>query len=284
MARLSTVAAFGFDDFDPPRILSLYRQLGCTGCQFYRNEANPPTVDDAIAITQDAGVPIDSIHGVFGPDYDPSSPEEQVRLDAVETYRCEGELAVALGGPMVVVHPAPFSPENLPITQAERDRRVGPLRKSIEDLAEVGRKLDVVFLWENIPNNYFIGNDPLQLADLLRQTDSPHARMCFDTGHALMTGTVADRLATCADMVGYMHVHDNNGREDSHLMPGEGAIEWPALRNVLRSQGLDVPAMLEVFYLEDKLKELAAGDLGDKLADWLDVQGPGVTTGRSGVK
>jgi sugar phosphate isomerase/epimerase len=273
MASLSTVAAFGFDDFDPPRTLSLYRQLGCTGCQFYRNQANPPTVDDAIAITQDAGVPIDSIHGVFGPGYDPASPQEQVRLDAIETYRREGELAAALGGPAVVVHPSPISPDDLPITPAQRDRRLGPLRKSIEDLAEVGARLGVVYLWENIPNNYFVGNDPLQLADLLRQVDNPHARMCFDTGHALMTGTVADRLAGCADVVGYMHVHDNNGREDSHLMPGEGAIDWPALGRVLRSGQLNVPAMLEVFYLEDRLRQLVAGDLRDKLARWLAVQG-----------
>ncbi len=272
MARLSTVAAFGFDDFDPPRTLSLYRRLGCTSCQFYRNESNPPTVDHAVAVTRDVGLPIDSIHGVFGPSYDPSHPDEQVRQNAVNVYRREGELAAELGGPMVVVHPAPISPEALPITPAQRNRRIAPLRKSMEELARAGENLGVTYLWENIPNNYFIGNDPIQLADLLRQTGSPHARMCFDTGHALMTGTVADRLAACADVIGYMHVHDNDGKEDSHFMPGDGVIAWEPVRDALRAAKLDVAAMLEVFYLDDKLSACVDSDLPRKLADWLDVR------------
>ncbi len=282
MASLSTTAAFGFSDFDPPRTLSLYRQLGCTSCQFYRNEANPPTVDDTIRITQDAGLPIDSIHGVFGPSYDPSCPEEQVRLDAIDVYRREGELAVALGGPGVVVHPSPLIPEALPIAPQQRKQRIDPLRKSIAALAEVGQKLGVTYFWENIPNSYYIGNDPLQLAALLREVDSPHARMCFDTGHALMTGTMADRMAACANVIGYIHIHDNDGREDSHLMPGDGVIDWPAFREVVRGKALDVPAMLEVFYLEDKLAECVASDLPRRLAEWLDIravqQEPGMTS------
>lgn len=271
MARLATVAAFGFDDFHPPQILDLYRRLGCTRCQFYRNEDNPPTVADARRITDEAGVPIDSMHGVFGDRYDPSNPDESIRAKAVEVYKREGELALELGGPMVVVHPSAPAPDGFMVSRKQRQQRVDPLRRSMSELAEFGQAHGVVYLWENNPHNHFMGNDPLQLADLLRELDSPHARMCYDTGHAMMTGPVAKRLIACADVIGYLHIHDNDGRVDDHRMPGDGEIDWNAVRDALAKTQLDVSAMLEVFYLADRLEELTRTDLPGKLAQWMNT-------------
>lgn len=271
MARLSTVAAFGFDDFDPPVILDLYRRLGCTSCQFYRNPANPPTVDDVLCVTRQVGLPVDSMHGVFGPEHDPSSTDDAVRARAVRTYRAEGELATQLGGPMVVVHPSPFAPEGRAIHHAERARRVQPLRRSMEELARIGETLGVTYLFENNPGFAWIGNDPLQIAALVRELDSPFIRMCFDTGHANMTGPVAERLALCADVVAYLHVHDNDGQLDNHQLPGRGSIDWPAVRQVIRSTGLTAPVMLELFYLADELEQFIADGVGTTLVGWLNI-------------
>jgi sugar phosphate isomerase/epimerase len=132
----------------------------------------------------------------------------------------------------------------------------------------------VTFLYENIPDNYWVGNDPLALARLLRDLDSPHARMCFDTGHALMTGTIADRMAACSDVIGYLHVHDNDAIVDDHRMPGDGVTDWPEVGRTLRQQGIDVIAMLEVFYLAPQLETLLRTDLPANLADWLNIQSP----------
>jgi len=271
MATLSTVAAFGFDDFDPPVTLGLYKRLGCQSSQFYRNEANPPTVGDARRIAEDVGLPFDSIHGVFGNAYDPSSPDETFRRKTIDVYHAEGELSVQLGGPMVVVHPSPMQPVDQALTSADRERRMDALRKSMADLTRVGEELGVVYLWENITSSYWIGDDPLEIAELLRAIDSPHARMCFDTGHALMTGTVVDRLAKCADVISYLHIHDNDAKEDSHLMPGDGVTDWPAVRQTLVAAEIDTPAMLEVFYLEDRLTQCVESDLPAKLAHWMNL-------------
>ena len=65
--------------------------------------ATPPTrrsAADARNIAADAGVPFDSMHGLFGPQYDPASPVESTRKFAVETYKAEGELSLQLGGPV----------------------------------------------------------------------------------------------------------------------------------------------------------------------------------------
>ncbi len=273
MPQLATTAAFGFSDFNPPVILALYRALGCVSCQFYRNEENPPTVREAIEITTEAHLPIDSIHGVFGPKYDPSSPDETERARVMDVYRREGELSLELGGPMVVVHPAAPAGANVTVTDADRAEREKPLMKSMERLARTGEELGVVYLMENITADYWIGEDPIRLARWIRQIDSPYLRMCFDTGHALMTGTVEDRLTEVADVVDYLHIHDNDAVTDSHLMPGDGETNWPALGRAILDSDLHVPLMLEVFYLADRLRELASGGLPERFAEWFDLAG-----------
>ncbi|MFW6289247.1 MAG: PAS domain S-box protein, partial [Spirochaetota bacterium] len=136
------------------------------------------------------------------------------------------ELARRLGGPMVVVHPAPAAPEGHTITPDQRRERLDPLRQSLVELAELGEQLGVVYLVENLPGHYWVGNDPVKLAELLREVGSPWVRMCFDTGHARVVGPVPGMLAHCRDVISYLHVHDNDGRRDNHLMPGDGSIRW----------------------------------------------------------
>ncbi len=280
MNHLSTVAAFGFDDFDSPVILDLYRQLGCTSCQFYRNPTNPPTTEDAIRITRDVGLPIDSIHGLFGDQHDPACPDGNIRRAAIATYQAEAELAVQLGGPMVVVHPSPFAPKGHDILPGERNRRVDPLRRSMVELARIGEQMNVTFLFENNPDFAWIGHDPLQLADIIREVASPNIRMCFDTGHANMTGSVCDRLALCADVISYLHISDNDGQTDAHQLPGRGTIDWRGIKRTLLAAKRQVPAMLELFYSADELRQFIADGVGDQLTQWLNAPSPGAVHSR----
>lgn len=279
MALLATVATFGFPDFDPPIILDLYQRLGCRASQFYRNEANPPAAADVARICADAGVPVDSMHGVFGPAYDPSSPDEAIRGDSVAVYQREAETALRIGGPKVVVHPAPLTqiaPGMDPVVQQHRQ---DALRRSMDELAAIGGRQGVVFLIENLPRESLYGSDPFELAQMIRELDSPHVRMCLDLGHALLTTADISRcIRACGDVVDYLHVHDNDGVRDLHLMPGDGVMNWPAVRNALRGSALAVSAMLEVFYLRDRLATLVNSELPVQLAEWLDVDAASAPT------
>ena len=170
---------------------------------------------------------------------------------------------------MVVVHPGAPAPDGHEPTPAERGARIDPLRRSIEALTRIGESLGVTFLWENLPNDAWIGNDPLQLAELLREVDAPWARMCFDTGHARMTGEVVGRLAECADTIGYLHIHDNMGDADDHRMPGEGDIDWPGVRGTLDRYRITAPAMLELFYSPAQIEAWREAGMAEQLAAWL---------------
>lgn len=274
MAILSTIAPFGFPDFNPPTLLPIYRSLGCKTLQFYRNIKNPPDLAATRGLAQSLGMPFDSIHGVFGAEYDPSSTDEAVRRLAIETYRAEGQVALTLGGDKVVVHPTPLYAPTDKITPQGEALRVGRLMKSLEELAKIGESSGVTYLIENIPPPplFRFGGDPVALAQCVRRMDHPRIRMCFDTGHAHMyTPTPVDQaLEACADVVVYFHVHDNDGKTDSHLVPGRGNLPWDALAKVMaRRFSNDTPAMLELFHSEAVMTQEAAEGLTAKLTRWL---------------
>ena len=273
MAYLATIAPFGFPDFNPLTLFPLYKRFGCVTTQFYRNTRNPPNARDARKLVEDLGMPFDSMHGVFGPQFDPSSPDETVRKFAVETYKQEGELALLLGGPVVVVHPAPIAPD-MKISLQQRAQREGPFQKSLDELAVVGESQGVVFVVENLPGNYYFGSDPVRLAQIVRKMNHPNIRMCFDTGHAHMTGPVAAALDAGRDVITYLHVHDNNGFIDSHHVPGRGNLPWDEQAVVMKKLPRDIPAMLELFETEAVIETEIAVGLPEIIKRWLSIEEP----------
>ena len=271
MAYLATIAAFGFADFNPPTLLKLYRRLGCRTCQFYRNVDNPPDPRDARKLAEDLDMPFDSIHGLFGPEQDPSSTDQNVRLQTIETYRREGELALTLGGPMVVVHPGAPTDDPAAVTDAQRAARVDPMRKTMEELAKIGEQSGVTYLIENIPYEYHFGSDPMLLAQMVRDLGHPSVRMCVDTGHAHITTGAAATLDACSDVIAYLHVTDNDGTVDDHRTPGEGTVPWPELTERIARLGPRMPAMLELFCSEEELTAQIDNGLGERLTQWLAI-------------
>ncbi|HAI11394.1 MAG TPA: hypothetical protein DCM28_06785 [Phycisphaerales bacterium] len=269
MAYLATIASFGFADFDPPALLDVYKQLGCVALQYYRNESNPPDIKYVKQVADDLGLGYDSIHGVFGKKYDPSSPDESVRKASVQVYRLEAELALQLGGPKVVVHPGSPTADGKPLSDPQRTQRQAPLKQSMHELAQMGQELGVTFLMENIPATFNAGSDPGALATMIRQINSPNLKMCFDTGHAHMTCDVVEHFKQSLDVIDYMHISDNNQKFDSHLIPGHGSIDWDTLGPLMTQ--FDGAAMLELFFPLGMMELELAGGLADVLKQCLQV-------------
>lgn len=280
MAALATIAPFGFS-FDPVRLLTAYRSLGCTACQFYRSEENPPSAAEALRASLAAGVPFDSIHGRFGAGIDPSAPCAEHRRWCLNLYEEEGRLARDLVGesgggssPMVVVHPAGWTCGRALLTRqeaAESDRYREPfLREFMVALAEIGERLGVTYLIENQPFNTWMGSDPALLAQRILAVGSARIRMCLDTGHAnITTGDVAAAVRAAAPAIAYFHIHDNDGAVDDHRMPGEGTVDWTAFAAALRETGCAAVRMLEVFHDEARVEAAVGAGLGTRLREAL---------------
>ena len=272
---LATTVPFGFD-FDPARFMRAYGALGARQVQFYRNEAKPPTVEEALAAARNAHQRYDSIHGVFGEHLDPSGPDDTHVAHCLSVYEQEGRLARDLGGPMVVVHPSGWTPGRKELTRQQAAEAAVPRRPRLDafmrKLAETGERLGVTYLVENQPFNCYLGHDPVGLAAQIAAVNSPRIRMCFDTGHAHITADVYRSLQSCAPVIEYLHVHDNDGSVDAHLMPGApaGTIDWPRFSQALRDSGLTAPRMLEVFEPETAVEQRGSERFGEKLKQWLD--------------
>jgi sugar phosphate isomerase/epimerase len=97
---------------------------------------------------------------------------------------------------------------------------------------------------------------------------------CFDVGHAHMEGGVEAGFQLMRDRIATVHVHDNQGEKDEHLLPWEGTIDWDAALAAFAGVSEPLPLVLE-------LKETAPGSPSldqiraafDKLEKHLDEKG-----------
>ena len=93
----------------------------------------------------------------------------------------------------------------------------------------------VVLLAENIL--WGASSDPRVIAELVEKVDSDWFGWCYDTGHAHCCGYRADILKKCSVVPLSLHIQDNNGGGDEHLIPGDGTIDWDVFLETLKTVG-----------------------------------------------
>lgn len=165
------------------------------------------------------------------------------------------DYAARIGAELVVYHAA-----NLPVAAGSR----GQLAAEERSLAVAARRaaaLGVTIALENLapvfPGDPRVCHDPGEVVALVERLDSERVKMCFDLGHAHITGRLG-ALAAALPHVALFHVHDNLGdrrsargpatfdplRLDLHLPPGAGSLPWDRVGPLLA--GHRAPLQLEV--------------------------------------
>jgi sugar phosphate isomerase/epimerase len=76
--------------------------------------------------------------------------------------------------------------------------------------------------------------------------DSAEVGICLDFGHAHLDGDLVDAIEAVSGHLAAIHVHDNRGRADDHLMPFEGTIDWPAALTAVQKVGYDGALIFEI--------------------------------------
>lgn len=80
-------------------------------------------------------------------------------------------------------------------------------------------------------------------------SDNPAVGLCFDSGHAnLVARNDFSLLTRYADRVFALHLHDNDGVSDQHLLPYLGSIDWARLLSALDQTAYHGSFMLEAGY------------------------------------
>jgi len=116
--------------------------------------------------------------------------------------------------------------------------------RSLEELAVFARQLGVEILLENTPNELSTAE---RLMHFNRMTHL-NLNFVFDTGHAHIGAGVANEFDIMKERIRSLHVHDNDGTEDSHLYPKAegGTIDWTAAMQLFRSKPNQFPLLLEL--------------------------------------
>jgi sugar phosphate isomerase/epimerase len=158
---------------------------------------------------------------------------EPIRRASIEVIR-QCFLIAADVNAGVVVHPGYFA------WAKEREKAEATLVTSLSDLTALGEEHSVPFYIENMGNwDYFFLKTP---DELILIGDTPFA---LDVGHAHQNLCLPEFLQFPA---AHYHLHDNNGKEDSHVAVGKGSIDFGPVMKAIRKNR--VTPVIEVATLE----------------------------------
>ncbi|MFH1571275.1 MAG: sugar phosphate isomerase/epimerase [Gemmatimonadota bacterium] len=147
----------------------------------------------------------------------------------VDALRRWLDLYAAAGVRAAVLHPSgvPAARETRPAGEV-LERQVAALGALAAHLAGT----DTVICLENV------SAAPLapDLLRLIEAVGSRHLAICLDTGHLhIAGGDQAAFIRAAGAHLKALHIADNEGQTDQHLMPwGRGTVDWPAVVHALR--------------------------------------------------
>jgi sugar phosphate isomerase/epimerase len=239
--------AYGYPDIDLADELVVAVRLGAVVLEVLPEWGRFPDPTLVRRQASDCGLTIHSAHGCWGARtihasrVDLGSTDPATHRQSIDDLsRCVEWLAEA-GGTCLVVHPGGLS------DPADRARRRSAMVRGLLELADhaLASGPDLRICIENMPPGVHPGSRMADLAEVVHELGHPRLALALDTGHAHLTsGVVAETLAA-GPLLATTHVHDNNGRQDSHEPPGQGTIDWPGWGVALDEIRYGGPVMLE---------------------------------------
>ncbi len=201
---------------------------------------------------QDLGLAVTSMHGPivesftdgqWGRAFSIATSDGARRQEALDEMHAAFEAARVLGCAALVVHLG--LPREQPVPAGDNDPRA--TGRSLDAIAAMAGDTGVNLALELIPNEL---STAAALADWL-DAEQPGLRtgavgICLDLGHAHMLDGISDAAERLGGAILTTHVHDNNGREDSHLVPFQGTIDWPEALASLWKVGYSGALVFEV--------------------------------------
>lgn len=235
--HLDEIAGFGFDRIE----------LFATRSHFdYRDAA---AVDALAGWLADARLSLHSVHAPItdrfgaGDDwaavFSTAAADQGRRQAAVREADAALQVARRIPFGLLVVHLGTPDARTAP-----GDNNRAAAVRSADEICRLAAPLGVRIAFEVIPNAL---STPAGLSALLeRDLEAANAGVCLDFGHAFLGGDVPDAIETVAEHLIATHVHDNHRRDDEHLAPYRGGIDWDAALMSMQKIGYDGAYILEL--------------------------------------
>jgi sugar phosphate isomerase/epimerase len=209
---------------------------------------NPSVVADLQQWLAEAGLELYSVHAPIGDRYGSGRPGEflslasadaKARAEAIAEVERALQIARRIPIKVLVVHLG-WPRSHTRFGGSNRDAA----RRSIEELFALAEPLGVRIAVEVIANDLSRAGSLVHFAE--EDLESAEVGICLDFGHAHMDGDLVDAIEAVSGHLVAIHVHDNRGRIDDHLMPFEGTIDWPAALTAVQKVGYDGALIFEV--------------------------------------
>ncbi|MBO5449129.1 MAG: sugar phosphate isomerase/epimerase [Ruminococcus sp.] len=127
----------------------------------------------------------------------------------------------------------------------------------LENFARIvdrGEKRGVELLFENIQIPKFLN----VIFDNFGS--SPYVRFCYDLGHENCFSVGSECLRSFGDRLSGLHVHDNDGKTDGHLVPYDGNSDFDRFLSELKKLDYDGAMSLEVYMGKSSLYESVSSE------------------------
>ena len=98
--------------------------------------------------------------------------------------------------------------------------------------------LENIFDWDKGEIRKVFVSEILGLNEYLSRLDERRYGACLDTGHLhLFGGNVCDAAETLGKRLKVLHLHDNDGVKDRHVLPLMGTVDWRGFKATLQKIG-----------------------------------------------
>ena len=184
-------------------------------------------------------------------------PDRHYRQIRIDHTRRALSLARELGAPSITTEPGG------PVNPGESwSKALELFVEGLKPVAEHAEHEEVQLLVEPEPELLIENAD--QFLELMEHIDSPAVGLNFDVGHFFCVGDdVPETIKRLAPFIRHFHLEDIAAtRVHHHLIPGEGAIDFPAVFRAMRSIGYKGWVTVELYPYVDDPDAAASAALG----------------------
>ena len=210
---------------------------------------DPAAVEQLALWLSETGLTLHGVHApimdrfgkgdVWGTTFSNAVQDQGKRQAAIRETETALHIATRIPFDVLVVHLG--TPTRM---SAAGDNARAAAVRSAQEICRIAEPFGVRVALEIIPNPL---SDAASLVTTLeRDIEAKHVGICFDFGHAHLMGDVADAIETAAEHLITTHVHDNRRRDDEHLVPYLGSIDWEMALVAMQKIGYDGTYLFEL--------------------------------------
>ena len=158
------------------------------------------------------------------------------------------KIAEICGVPNIVVHPLAKADAMM----EDMDAHIRYNYEFYDEFLNACDKAGMYACFENLPLGY--GQFAAQLLELVKAGNGHNVAVCWDFGHGELmypqrtwsNAYQSDAIRTLKGHIRAVHVHDNLGKDDNHLLPFLGVVKWEEVLPALKDTGFTGDLVLEV--------------------------------------